>query len=251
MADGYYLGAKSIGLSKLGGRKPCTLLEAARHNRRECMAGHAFNARIDPTRTRENETLLGPGTSAEVVKLAAKVAQDAGVNVARLRRDHCQAVELVFSLPPASAIADGVYFRQCLSWVLQVFPGVAVLSADIHRDEATPHCHVLLSPVVGNRMAGSTLIGRKQLIALRASFWQCVAGPAGLERPRAKMYGASKALAATTVLKHLEQTRDPVLSSPLWTLTRKAIEHEPLPYLRELGIAPQAVTHAQYKAHAT
>ena len=35
MSADYLMAVKSIGLSKLGGRKPCTLSGAAKHNKRE------------------------------------------------------------------------------------------------------------------------------------------------------------------------------------------------------------------------
>jgi len=35
MSGDYLLAVKSIGLSKIGGRKPCTLEAAAKHNKRE------------------------------------------------------------------------------------------------------------------------------------------------------------------------------------------------------------------------
>ena len=241
MASNYFFAVKSIGLSKLGGRKPCTLLEAAKHNRRETQAKQGFASRIDPARSTDNETLFGPATADDIVALAARIAVDAGVNPKTVRRDHCQAVELVFSLDRHTQIDTGIYFRRCVHWVASAFLDTAVLSADIHRDEAAPHCHVLLSPVVGNRMAGSDLIDKKRLKALRDSFWHHVAGPAGLARPQAKLLGASKVLAAASVVTHLEKIGDPVLRSPLWSLTRINIEREPLPYLRALDIDPQSI----------
>ena len=43
-----HFAVKSIGLSRVNGRKPCTLLEAARHNLREIQAEQGATGHIDP-----------------------------------------------------------------------------------------------------------------------------------------------------------------------------------------------------------
>ncbi len=242
MAVEYYFAAKSIGLSKLGGRKPCSLLDAARHNKREIQAERGVGSRIDHRHVVDNEMLSGPATATEVVATANKVMVAAGIDVSNLRRDHCQGVELVFSIPVAAHIDAGPYFRRCLDWVGQALPGVPVLSADVHRDEGEPvlpHMHVLLAPVRDGQMVGSALIGRAELAKLRESFWRKVAEPAGLRRGIGRLVGQSKALAVAAVLDHMERTKAPELRGALWPLTRKQIESEPLPYLLALGIDPQ------------
>lgn len=51
MASAYHFAVKTIGLSRCNGRKPCALLEAARHNLREIQAERgAIAGRIDALR---------------------------------------------------------------------------------------------------------------------------------------------------------------------------------------------------------
>lgn len=228
-------------MSKIGGRKPCSLTDAARHNRREIQAELGSGFRIDPARSRRNETIVGPATAAGVVALADQVASQAGIDLKAMRRDHCQAVELVFSVAADAGIDDGGYFRDCLQWAERVFPGVAVLAADIHRDESAPHAHILLSPIKGGKFVGSALIGRVELAKLRESFWQEVAGPAGFRRSGGKLCGASKEAARMAVVKRLELLQAPELRGPLWNITAKQIAADPLPYLIALGIDPQTI----------
>lgn len=244
MAAEFFFAVKSIGLSKFGGRKPCSLLDAARHNRREIQAEVGVGYRINHRLVAHNEVLHGPTSAAEVVATAASIMVKHGIDVSGLRKDYCQAVELVFSIPAGNHIDDGAYFRRCLQWVGQVLPGVPVLSADIHRDEGEPvlpHMHVLLAPVRDGVMVGGKLIVRTELARMRDSFQRKVAEPAGLRRGIGRLTGQSKALAVAAVLDHMEVAKAPALRDALWPIFRKSIEVDPLQYLLALGIDPQTL----------
>lgn len=184
-----HFAVKSIGLSRVNGRKPCTLLEAARHNLREIQAEQGAAGHIDPKRTACNVLLAGPDTAAQVQGLANGLL--AALDTSRLKRDHCQAIEAVFSLPTVSSIEAVEYFAQCLQW-LQVALPLPVLSAVIHHDEAAKHLHALLLPVKGGRHVGGAPIARPELKRLRESFFAKVGGPAGLKRESAKVRGMVK-----------------------------------------------------------
>ena len=111
MSDTLFFAVGTIGQSKRAGRKPSTLLGAARHNQRAIQAERGGRRHIDPTRSNLNETIAGPATPDAVVALALALMTAAGVKVDKLRKDHTQAVELLFSLPPDTTIDTGEYFR--------------------------------------------------------------------------------------------------------------------------------------------
>ena len=181
-----HFAVKSIGLSRVNGRKPCTLLEAARHNLREIQAEQGATGHIDPTRTHANTVLHGPATAAEVCAQAEALQTGAGIVRGSLRRDHCQAIEAVFSLPQQAAMADpAAYFAQCLAWLAGAL-ALPVLSAVVHRDESATHLHVLLLPVKDGAHVGSAPIDRAALKRLRERFFAKVAGPAGLKHAGAR-----------------------------------------------------------------
>ncbi|MDP3422314.1 MAG: hypothetical protein Q8S32_00965 [Burkholderiaceae bacterium] len=100
---------KTIGLSRCNGRKPCNLLEAARHNLREIQAELGARGHIDPQRMNSNATLAGPTTAAEVQALANELL--AAVDTSKLKRDHVQAIEAVFGLPAGAGIDPLGYLR--------------------------------------------------------------------------------------------------------------------------------------------
>ena len=159
---------------------------AARHNHREILAelGAATGGHIDPARIVLNRVLRGHGTAAAVASEAKKLMDAAGVKV--MRKDAVRALEIIFSLPPESSIDRDRFFNEAVQWAGQYF-AAPVISAIIHNDEAAPHCHVLLLPLVGGRMIGSDLMGgRAKLQALQADFHAQVGQRHGLTRQTAQ-----------------------------------------------------------------
>lgn len=231
----------TVSLSKCSGRKACSLSDAVRHNRRLIAAevGVSSKSKINPARCHLNQTLCGPDALAGVLELAEQTRLAAGVF--KVKKDYVQAVELLFSLPSDSLIADVTgYFKQCLKWA-QKSIGLVILSADCHFDEPNPHCHVLLSPFVGGVSRAKELRSRQGINQLSESFFKSVAGPAGLRRQGAKMVGLVKQWAADAVVDRLRAIEAPEIAGALWPLTQDSIKKNPLPYLLALGIDPASL----------
>ena len=217
------------------------VLAAARHNLREIQAELGAGGTIDPTRMHMNVVVHGPGNAADVAALSKARMQAAGVG--KLRKDAVQAIELVFSLPPGHVVDTRHYFADCLAWAGARFGADNILSAVAHHDEAAPHMHVLLLPLVGNKMAGSELVGNRRTLAdMQVAFHSAVASQHGLRKAPKRLAGPSKDAAAHLVLQHLRVTSDAVLRSAAWPTIRDAIERDPAPFIEALGLhlaAPQ------------
>ena len=145
--------------------------------------------------------LFGHRTAKGVQAQAGALLDAAKIDTSKMRRDYCQAIELMFSLPLDATPEPVEYFRRCLDWIA-IEMRLPVLSAVVHLDQAKPH--VLLLPMRDGKHVGSYPIGIAALRALRESFFNMVAGPAGLKRQGAKMAGTVKRLAVATVLKTCE-----------------------------------------------
>lgn len=245
-----YFAAKSISMSRVNGRKPCDLLTAARHNLREIQAEMGSVGRIDPGRSASNVILAGPANAAQVQTLAVSLLAAAGLNPCAMRRDHVQALELVFSLPPSSRVDPAAYFACCLSWLAQALP-LPVLSAVRHADELAPHMHVLLLPLADSVHVGGKPIVRPKLRQLRESFFNAVAGPAGLVRESAKLRGESKRWAVAAVMAHCEAMELHAANGPLWPVLVAAIERDPTSAVRALGIELRAPKDCQTHAESS
>lgn len=232
------IGAKTIGASTYRGRKAQTLLQAARHNLRDIQNELGANSHIDATRICLNEIVAGPGTPAGVAALALALMEGAGVEVGKLRKDHTQAHELLFTLPADAAVNTQDYFKRCHAWAVNQFGGDNILSAVIHRDESAPHMHILLAPIDGGRYVGTSLIDRGKLARLRAEFATDVAPAFGL-RVMPPLAGAARAKVIALIHERLEATHDPVLKSVLWLTVKADIARNPASYMTHFGIVPE------------
>lgn len=222
-------------MKKLTGRGK--LLIASKHNKRATQAALGAGRHIDAARMGLNTCLHGPATPEEVQQLAQERMREAGIT--KLRERAVAGLELLFSLPRDTAVHLEDFFPDCLRWAADNFGGAAnLLSADVHHDEAAPHLHVLILPLVNGRMNGSDLFGnRTRLLALQDSFHKAVAGRYGLKRAPARLVGAARANVALAVLTRLRAGNDPAQTSMIWSPIRDAIERDPAPFAENMGIA--------------
>lgn len=210
---------------------------AAAHNKRAIHAEASTGGAIDGRRSHLNECLGGAASVDAVAEAARNLLDAAGVG--KLRKDAVRAVEFVVSLAPLHTINDRAFFAAALEWLTGRFGGACnLLSADIHRDEAAPHMHVLLLPLIEGRMRGSEMLGgRSQLAALHGEFHAVVAAPYGLRRAPAKLQGSAKASGVESVLLALNGSSDAALRSSVWGVIRECIERDPSAFMVAMGIA--------------
>jgi len=176
-ADNHFLRIK-----KLTGKN--IIKAAAKHNLRQIAAEIGADSHIDAARIPVNVILVGPGSADEVARNAQAMMD--GANVKPLKVTAIRALEVVFSLPPDTTADQRRFFEDATEWAGAHF-GVPTLSAVIHNDEAAPHCHVLLLPLVEGRMVGSDLHGGKpKLLAMQADFYDKVGRKHGLARTMPK-----------------------------------------------------------------
>lgn len=194
VASSLYFSVGTIGLSTKGGRKPSSIVMAARHNMRASQNERGERANINPALSHLNRHLRGPSTPEMVAAVALSTMAAAGVAVDKLRKDYAQAVELLFSLPPDTQIDTGRYFVACVEWAERRFGAGHILSADVHHDETAPHCHVLVLPLVDGRMVGSALVARAGWQRFVTAFTVRWGDPSDSRRPRASAGPAGRRL---------------------------------------------------------
>lgn len=217
------------------------IVTAAKHNLREILAelGGDQGATIDPSRTLLNCILRGPVTAAGVASEARALMATAGI--ATLRKDALRGLEIIFSLPAGTTVDQRAFFDDALSWAEQWF-SVPILSAIVHADEAAPHCHVILLPLVDGRMRGSELMGnRMKIMAMQGDFQAKVGQRYGLARPAApaRPSASHRQQAIDAALAVLEANSG--LQAGLLRLLLEPHKANPEPLLLALGIAMPAV----------
>ena len=234
MTDTHFLRMKGL-------KGKAIIVTAAKHNLREILAELDGNqgAAIDPSRTPLNCILRGPATAAGVASEARALMAAAGI--ATLRKDALRGLEIIFSLPAGTIVDQRAFFDDALSWAEQWF-SVPILSAIVHNDEAAPHCHVILLPLVDGRMRGSELMGnRMKIMAMQGDFQTKVGQRYGLAR---------QAVAARPSAAHRQQAIDAALAvleansglqAGLLRVLLEPHQANPEPLLLALGIAMPAV----------
>lgn len=210
---------------------------ASAHNLRAIQAELGAGGSIDATRCHLNEHLAGPAAPADVADLAR--AKMAAAGVGKLRKDAVQAIEFVVSIAPGQRLDEAGFFGAAVRWLADRFGGVDnILSADVHRDEAAPHLHLLVLPLMAGRMVGSDAIGGpSHLLRLQTEFFAAVCKPYGLLPHPRRLAGEGKTAAAAIVLTELKRRRDPCLNSALWPALRDHIEADPGSFAALLGVS--------------
>jgi hypothetical protein len=95
------------------------------------------------------------------------------------------------------------YFSDCFEWCCTRFGVENILSADVHLDESTPHCHALIAPIQSGRWVGGMPINRTNTKVMNESFLKQVASVYGLKMG-GKLTGKRKGEAVAKLLGHIE-----------------------------------------------
>lgn len=160
------------------------LVRAVQHDCRDHTPPNA-----DPTRAKDN-TISGTFNEA----MARFRRQTDGV---RMRRDSVVGIEYLVTASPEVMLTKNrqeqdAYFNASLDWIIGRHGKENILSYGIHRDEKTPHLHVVVVPVVmsrdrwgreGRSLSAKTFLGgAEKLKAMQTEFASAVGKRHGLIR---------------------------------------------------------------------
>jgi hypothetical protein len=109
----------------------------------------------------------------------------------------------------------------------------------VHLDEAAPHCHVLLLPLVNGRMVGSDLVGnRTRLQAMQTSFYEQVGRRYGLIRPKAqkRLNRATRDKAASVIVTTFQSSPEVLGWQDVQRALLEVLKHDPAPLLTALKL---------------
>lgn len=148
---------------------------------------HTFRERetpnADPARIRDNTVLVGAEDSRGVLDAWHARAPE------KIRSNAVHGLEYFIGGSPGALNAmsredQNAYFGRALDWLEERHGKENVLSAVIHRDEATPHMTVMTIPLDDRgKLNARALVGdRGKLSAMQTDFAERVGKPHGLER---------------------------------------------------------------------
>jgi hypothetical protein len=135
----------------------------------------------DQERTPDNQHLGAKSTDEAMGKLRALLPE-------KRRKDAVLAVEYVMTASPewfdkATQEQEKAFFQRSLQWLADKYGADRIVTASIHRDEATPHLSAFVVPLTQDkRLSAKEFIGsRDKMRADQTSYAGCVAD-LGLER---------------------------------------------------------------------
>jgi len=209
---------------------------AAKHNLRELQSERGAEAHIDANRSRLNRILDGDSTASGVKNYAERLMRDAGV--LPLRNNAVRAIEIVISLPVESTVNQAQYFDDSLQWAKNFFM-VPIISAVVHLDEAAPHMHILLLPLLDGKMQGDKVAGdRKRLVAMQESFYNTIGKRHGLKphRRAIRLDSATRQKAAELFFHATVDNPDLFLRTNVKSAVMVAYSKDPEPLLTSIGL---------------
>jgi len=170
----------------------------------------------DQERTPDNQHLGAKNTDEAMGKLRALLPE-------KRRKDAVLAVEYVMTTSPewfakATPEQEKAFFQRSLQWLADKYGADRIVTASIHRDEATPHLSAFVVPLTQDkRLSAKEFIGsRDKMRADQTSYAGCVAD-LGLERG----IEGSKATHQTIQQHYAAIERG---AKPLAAITPKAVE---------------------------
>ena len=218
--------------------KSGTLALADLHNRRKIPHEAKGLGHIDSTHTAFNR---------ELILLAGDTLSDAVFRVLRekefeftasfnKRKDRGFAIEWIFSV---SLGFDGDHqqlYTDCINCLRSFYPNCPLVHAVIHYDENEPHMHVIMVPLVGNRLHASEILSYKGAYRWRMqALYETLGNKYGLTL-KTSLKGAIKKRAAEAVIDVFEKRNAPSFMGKSWPALKSAIRNSPDGFLDPLGI---------------
>jgi hypothetical protein len=244
----YIVTTKAIGLSTCGGRKPQSLLTAARHNLREIQAENGADyGKIDPKRMALNVVLIGKSKAKEVEAASFALFNAANIDPKKKRKDYNQAHETVISLEGDQGAAH--LFQTIAAHADYIFGAGVVLSFVVHNDQGQPHCHVLTSPIEGGAYLGSKRMKGAALDGIKRRLNE-ITNPIGFTR-KEKATRRDLSEKAAAVIGELERLSHPILNDPIFQPIMRMIQKDPSPLFEFLSLngvlSPQTMAETRLR----
>ncbi|MBF8695138.1 MobV family relaxase [Pseudomonas fulva] len=174
----------------------------------------------DQERTPDNQHLVAKSTDEAMGKLRALLPE-------KRRKDAVLAVEYVMTASPewfatATPEQEKAFFQRSVQWLADKYGADRIITASIHRDEATPHLSAFVVPLTKDRrLSAKEFIGSRDKMRADQTSYAGRVADLGLERG----IEGSKAT-HQTIQQHYAAIKRGV--EPLATITPEAIEPQVL-----------------------
>ena len=173
-----WIGFNTLGIKRCGSK---IITVVAKHNLREMQAELGSDSHIDADRIKDNVIIFGASTSHGAAQDTKNILKD--VHPSKIRVNAVLGIKIVITLPNDSAIDELAYFTDTMNWAVAYFE-IPLLSAIWHKDESTPHAHIILVPLYNGELKGSNLLsGIDKLAAIKELHLNQVCKHYGIVKP--------------------------------------------------------------------
>lgn len=159
------------------------------------------NPDIDAARSSENFSLIEEDLRSLEERLKDRVSKLKGqkTKTGKTRKIQKNAVKLcdfVVTMSPdelakLEPLDRDMYFDECRQWLENRYGKENIIYAQVHLDEATPHLHVGVVPVIHDKLCAKELFTKKEMKSLQEGFYRDVSAPRGLDKPLGGRKGLS------------------------------------------------------------
>jgi hypothetical protein len=106
----------------------------------------------------------------------------------KVRKNAVHAVELIMTTSPEFTGNQEKYLQTCEQWACGLFGEENIIHVAQHKDELTPHVHILAMPLKDGKLNAKHFIGgsRDRMTELQDDFFQKVGVQFGLERGQSR-----------------------------------------------------------------
>lgn len=173
---------------------------------------------IDPSRTALNYNLLPHDVRGEV---AGGIEQHERTAGKAIRKDANVLFDWVVTMPKDCPPERGrEFFEAVAAFMRERYGEGNVLGCYVHMDEASPHAHVPVVPMIGGKMQASKLVNRADLKTFHADLGRAVDSALGMH----VSIELDERDAGEKQLSHLSQTEYVAAKSRLESLRREEVE---------------------------
>lgn len=155
------------------------------HDKREKSKSHS-NADIDFSKSNQNYSLLDDDDKRPFLHQIKEKIENLNLKKA-IRKDAVVMCQILVTsdkkfFDTNSEQTEKEYFKNALEFIKEKYGADNIISAEVHKDEKTPHLHVNLVPINDNKLSAKSLFDRPLLYELQDEFYEKVSRDFFLER---------------------------------------------------------------------
>lgn len=239
-------------LRLLGHKK--TLYIAERHNTRAWIDKNKpdYWGKVDPSRSHLNLELI-PLVNSTYEELAFRYIKERGIDITShksfKRSDRGYALEYVIGVTAGFDYNGDPnrFYRKVHEWFINYHPECPILHSVIHHDEADPHLHIIVVPIVNGRLNASKVLAFKDSGIRDESLYNYMTPEYNLTYPK-YLRGADKKVGVEIAIERFHEVIGSKIDSVWHQPVIQSIHARPEPFLRAAGVTLQQIVDVRRSA---